>query len=38
MFSNITEAWNYDPVKEITNKLSKNKFQTDTEQSKIFTI
>ena len=24
MFSNITEAWDHDPVKEMTNKLSKN--------------
>lgn len=25
MYSNIAEAWNKDPVKEITNKLSKNR-------------
>ncbi|AYV85371.1 MAG: hypothetical protein Satyrvirus13_4 [Satyrvirus sp.] len=28
MFSNITEVWNNDPVKEMTDKLSKNTFRT----------
>jgi len=36
MFSNITEAWGNDPVKEMTNKLSNGVFKTDTEQSEIF--
>ena len=36
MFSNITEAWSHDPVKEITNKLSRGAFQTNTDQSEIF--
>ncbi|XWV25153.1 hypothetical protein QJ856_gp0619 [Tupanvirus deep ocean] len=36
MFSNITEAWNYDPVKEMTDKLSKGAFRTNTDQSEIF--
>jgi hypothetical protein len=36
MFSNITEAWSHDPVKEMTNKLSGGAFQTNTNQSEIF--
>ena len=36
MFSNITEAWSYDPVKEITDKLSKGAFRTNAEQNEIF--
>ncbi|XWV26415.1 hypothetical protein QJ857_gp0654 [Tupanvirus soda lake] len=36
MFSNITEAWNFDPVKEMTDKLSKGAFRANTDQSEIF--
>lgn len=36
MFSHINEAWNYDPVKEITNKLSRGSFRTNTDQSEVF--
>lgn len=35
-FANIIEAWNHDPVKEITNKLSKGEFKIATEQSEFF--
>lgn len=36
MFSNITEAWSHDPVKEMTEKLSKGTFQTNIPHSEIF--
>lgn len=36
MFSNINEAWGHDPVKEITDKLSKDSFKTNTDHSEIF--
>ena len=36
MFSNITDAWTHDPVREISDKLSKGAFRDNTEQSKIF--
>ena len=36
MFSNITDAWGNDPVKEITNKLSKGAFQSHTDHEKVF--
>jgi len=41
MFSNIsdiTEAWNRDPVKEISEKISKGSFRTNTEQSQIYNL
>jgi hypothetical protein len=37
-FSNITDAWNHDPVKEMTDKLSKGAFRTNTDQSEIFNL
>ena len=36
MFSNINEAWGRDPVKEMTEKLSKGAFQSQTSHSNIF--
>lgn len=36
MFSNISDAWDHDPVKEISNKLSNGSFKTNTEYNKIF--
>lgn len=36
MFSNISEAWNNDPVKEMSNRLSKGSFTTNTDRNKIF--
>ena len=36
MFSNITDAWTNDPVKEITNRLSKGAFQDRTDHEKMF--
>lgn len=36
MYSNITEAWGHDPVKEMTDKLSRGAFSTQTERSDIF--
>lgn len=36
MFSHIEEAWNKDPVKQITGKLSKGAFLTNTNYSEIF--
>jgi hypothetical protein len=36
MFSNIDEIWNNDPVKDISNRISKGEFDNLSEQSKIF--
>lgn len=36
MFSNISDAWSKDPVREITDKLSKGVFRSETEQSNVF--
>ena len=36
MFSNINEAWKNDPVKEITNKLSRGAFSKQNEHTNIF--
>jgi len=36
MFSNINEAWGNDPVKEMTNKLSKGEFLTQPEMANVF--
>ena len=36
MFSNITEAWGHDPVKEMTEELSKGAFQANKNQSNFF--
>lgn len=36
MFSNIAEAWKYDPVKEMSTKLSKGAFSKQNEHSNIF--
>ena len=36
MFSNIKDAWGNDPVKEITDKLSKGAFQTNTDHENVF--
>jgi hypothetical protein len=36
MFSNINDAWDRDPVKEMTNKLSNGAFKTQTDRAEIF--
>lgn len=36
MFSSITEAWDYNPVNEITNKLTKGSFQEENVRADIF--
>lgn len=33
MFSNINEAWNHDPIKEITDKISQDRFRTKSSQN-----
>ena len=38
MFSNISEAWANDPVKEMTDKLSKGAFGTHTNRGDIFNL
>jgi hypothetical protein len=34
MFSNITDAWNHDPVKEMTDKLSRGAFRAETKNQR----
>lgn len=36
MFSNINEAWNNDPVREMTSKLARGEFKTQTELANVF--